>query len=106
RLSPDVVLPALAADEALYYRNKAQFPVDGVKATGRILAGYYKQNSHELVNIKHCPVQPALLDRTLNAAKEAAQQAGLSAYNEKTGRGMLRHIVERCSFAHNQALLT
>src|SRR5205823_5750840 len=105
-LSPDLVRPAIGAVEPLFYRNKVQFPVDSVPSTGRVLAGYYKENSHELVNIKHCPVQPEPLDRMLMTVKEAAERHHLSTYDEKTGRGMLRHIAARYSQAHNRVLLT
>ena len=106
KLAPDLVLPALGAVEPLFYRNKVQFPVDSVKGSGRVLVGYYKENSHELVNIKHCPVQPEPLDRVLEACKQSAQTQGLSTYDEATGRGMLRHIALRYSFARGSVLVT
>jgi 23S rRNA (uracil1939-C5)-methyltransferase len=106
KLSADLVLPAIGADDPLYYRNKVQFPVEMVAKTGRILAGYYKENSHELVNIKHCPVQPPVLDSMLAAVKDAAQRHKLSAYSENTHRGYLRHLAARVSFDSNEVLVT
>lgn len=106
KLPPDLVQPAIPAANELYYRNKVQFPVAMVPKSGRVLAGYYKQESHELVNIKHCPVQPEPLDRMLEAVKQAVETTGLSVYDEKTGKGMLRHIAARHSLAHGDILLT
>ena len=100
------VLPTMRAPKPLGYRNKAQFPVNEVAKSGRILAGYYKQNSHDLVNIKHCPVQPEPMDRALEATKEILQSVGISGYDETTGNGLLRHIAERFSFDRKQILLT
>jgi 23S rRNA (uracil1939-C5)-methyltransferase len=100
------VLPTMRAPKPLGYRNKAQFPVNQVAKTGRILAGYFKQNSHDLVNIKHCPVQPEVMDRTLEVTKEILQSVGISGYDETTGHGLLRHIAERYSFDRQQILLT
>jgi 23S rRNA (uracil1939-C5)-methyltransferase len=105
-LPPDLVLNTIGAVDPLFYRNKVQFPVETVSGTGRILAGYFKEGSHELVNIKHCPVQPEPLDRVLEIAKEAVQDSNLTTYDEKTGRGMLRHIAMRYSFAYNRVLVT
>ncbi|HEY9870383.1 MAG TPA: 23S rRNA (uracil(1939)-C(5))-methyltransferase RlmD [Candidatus Obscuribacterales bacterium] len=105
-LDPDLVLPALAASEPLYYRNKVQFPVKHPHGSRRILAGYYKQGSHELVNIKHCPVQPEPLDRVLCAAKAVLERHAIAAYDERAGRGLLRHIAARYSFHYRQALVT
>jgi 23S rRNA (uracil1939-C5)-methyltransferase len=106
RLDPQLVKPTIAAEQPLFYRNKVQFPVGVVPSTGRILAGYYKQNSHELVNIKHCPVQPEPLDRALGITKECLEREQLSAYDESTHTGLIRHIAQRYSFSGDQVLVT
>ena len=105
-LDPKIVLPALSSPQTLHYRNKVQYPVGSPSKSTRILAGYYKENSHELINIKHCPVQPEILDQVLEAAKSAAELSGFSAYDEKTHRGLLRHIILRYSFASQETLVT
>lgn len=105
-LSPDMVLPTIAAPDELFYRNKVQFPVASPHKSDRILAGYYKQGSHELVNIKHCPVQPELLDEVLEEAKFAAEEAGYSAYKEETHSGLIRHMIARHSYSENEVLFT
>jgi 23S rRNA (uracil1939-C5)-methyltransferase len=101
-----VVEPTLGASDPLYYRNKVQFPVDRPRDSTRILAGYYKEGSHELVNIKHCPVQPSILDNILDVAKLVCEHYNFSTYDEKTGQGFLRHINMRISKANNHVLLT
>lgn len=105
-LNPDLVLPALAAQNNLHYRNKAQFPVRHPHDSTRIIAGYYGQGSHKLINVKHCPVQPAALDEMLEAVKAICERHGLSAYDERSHRGFLRHILGRFSFATNEVLIT
>lgn len=104
-LDPSIVLPTIGADP-LHYRNKAQFPVKNPKGSTRLLAGYYKVGSHELVNIKHCPVQPELLDRVLEAVKDLCETFEIDAYEEKQHRGLLRHINFRYSFATGKTLVT
>ena len=47
------------------YRHKIQYPVSQTKVSGRILAGYYKPKTHDLVNIKHCPIQPEICDKII-----------------------------------------
>lgn len=105
-LDDSVVLPALPATEPLYYRNKVQFPVSSPLRSSRILAGYYKEGSHELVNIKHCPIQPEPLDRMLECTKVALEKHGMSAYREEDHFGSVRHITARYSFAYNEVLVT
>lgn len=106
KIDDSLVLNAIPALKPLTYRNKAQFPVGAVGKTGRILAGYYKQNSHELINIKFCPIESEPMDRALEATKDLLTGIGISAYDEKRNAGLLRHIAERYSFAFNKILLT
>lgn len=79
------------------YRHKIQYPVSETQNSKRILAGYYKPASHELVNIKYCPIQPEYCDKIVEFIRQAAQECGISGYNERKHAGDLRHIVIRSS---------
>ncbi len=79
------------------YRRKIQYPVSETKDSKRILAGYYKTNSHEIVNIKYCPIQPHYVDEIIDFIRNAAKEYNISGYNEKKHSGDLRHIVVRSS---------
>ena len=87
------------------YRHKIQYPVSETQNSKRILAGYYKPASHELVNIKYCPIQPAYCDNIIEFIRTAAQEEGLSGYNEKKHNGDLRHIVIRTSNYNHKSLV-
>ncbi|HNB21809.1 MAG TPA: 23S rRNA (uracil(1939)-C(5))-methyltransferase RlmD [Candidatus Melainabacteria bacterium] len=105
-LDESIVQPCIGAEEPLYYRNKVQFPVRNPKGSNRILAGYFKQDSHELVNIKHCPVQSKELDFMLETVKDVLEEYDITAYDERTRKGLLRHIHARQSRADGNILLT
>jgi len=96
----------IPADREFHYRNKVQFPVKQSKSSQRILAGYYEQNSHRLVNIKHCPIQPPAFDRMLEITKSICQMFSITAYNESSGQGLLRFVTARLSEATGQILIT
>lgn len=87
------------------YRHKIQYPVSETQNSKRILAGYYKPASHELVNIKYCPIQPAYCDNIIEFIRTTAQEEGLSGYNEKKHNGDLRHIVIRTSNYNQKSLV-
>lgn len=87
------------------YRHKIQYPVGQTKESKRILAGYYKAGSHELVNIKHCPIQPEYSDKIIDYIRETAQKLGITGYEEKTGHGELRHVVMRASYLSKKNLV-
>ena len=79
------------------YRHKIQYPIAQTKNSKRILAGYYKPSSHEIVNIKYCPIQPEICDRIIEFIREEGQTLGVSGYDEKIHSGILRHVVMRVS---------
>ncbi|MEM6256046.1 MAG: 23S rRNA (uracil(1939)-C(5))-methyltransferase RlmD [Cyanobacteria bacterium P01_D01_bin.156] len=99
------VQPILAASNPLRYRNKATYPLARGQG-GTIKAGYYRQGSHQIVNLNQCPIQHGQLDPLLMAAKTAIQDRGWSLYNEKKHQGRLRHVGLRVGQHTNQMLLT
>ena len=96
----------VASPEIKAYRHKVQYPVAQTKVSKRILAGYYKNNSHEIVNIKHCPIQPEICDKIVEFIRVKCFDFGISGYNEKKHAGDLRHIVLRVSAATGKVLVT
>ena len=87
------------------YRHKIQYPISETRESKRILAGYYKQSSHELVNIKYCPIQPKCCDDIIEFIRHTAQECGISGYKEKLHSGDLRHVVIRTSAYSNKSLV-
>ena len=71
----------------------------------RILAGYYKPKSHEIVNIKHCPIQPDICDKIIDFIREKALELGVTGYREGKHVGDLRHVVIRSSVATGKNLV-
>ena len=87
------------------YRHKIQYPIGQTKDSKRLLAGYYKTGSHELVNIKYCPIQPEYCDIIIDYIRTKGQELNVSGYDEKTGKGELRHVVIRTSNANKKNLI-
>lgn len=96
----------LRSPETRKYRCKVQFPVGQTKVSKRVLAGYYKKGTHEIINIKHCPVQPELIDKVTAFLREKVQELQLPAYNEKNKKGLIRHFVYRYSWTNSNFILT
>lgn len=100
-----LVNEVIKSPEILEYRHKIQYPVSQTKVSKRILAGYYKTGSHELVNIKHCPIQPKICDEIIDFIREKAFEFGVLGYNEKKHSGDLRHVVIRNSALNGKNLV-
>lgn len=79
------------------YRNKAQYPV-GTDSKGGIIAGFYAQKSHRIVNCGDCLLQPAEFAGIVTAVKDWMSNNGVPAYDSETGRGLVRHIYIRKGF--------
>ncbi|MDD3435953.1 MAG: 23S rRNA (uracil(1939)-C(5))-methyltransferase RlmD [Candidatus Gastranaerophilales bacterium] len=92
--------------ENLHYRHKVQYPITQTKVSQRILAGYYKPKSHEIVNIKYCPIQPLICDEIIEFIRNSAFDYAISGYNEGKHTGDLRHVVIRVSKATGKILVT
>ncbi|MDR1168143.1 MAG: 23S rRNA (uracil(1939)-C(5))-methyltransferase RlmD [Heliobacteriaceae bacterium] len=103
----DIEIPAPVPSPQIFgYRRKIQYPVSETKVSKRLLAGYYKPQSHEIVNIKHCPIQPAICDDIIDFIRNKAPDFGISGYNERKHSGDLRHIVIRSSASEGANLVT
>lgn len=96
----------VSSPEIIAYRHKVQYPVSQTKVSRRILAGYYKPNTHEIVNIKHCTIQPRICDDIIEFIRIKCVDFGISGYNEKKHVGDLRHVVLRVSAATGMVLVT
>ena len=99
------IKPVLSSPETRSFRSKVQYPVSQTKVSKRLLAGYYKKGSHELVNIKYCPIQPKIIDKITEFIRTNAQELGITGYNEKLHKGELRHIVYRMSKSENECIV-
>ena len=86
----------IGMDNPWNYRNKSQFQV-GAK-DGNIIAGLYGLNSHDLIDIPECIVQHPFSNEITVTVKEAMQQLGIPAYDEKKKSGIVRTVIVRTGF--------
>lgn len=82
------------------YRNKAQYPV----VDGKI--GFYAGRTHALIENENCCIQNEIIDSLAKDAFAVIQKYNVSTYNEKTGEGLLRHIVTRIGVNTGEIMLT
>lgn len=85
------------------FRHKVQYPIRETKVSKRLLAGYFKPDTHEIVNIKHCPIQPEIIDKIIDFIR---QNWTLGAYVEKTNKGLLKNVLIRASSSGEGLLVT
>ena len=84
------------------YRNKAQYPVGFDK---EVVAGFYAQKSHRIINSSDCVLQPEEFSKIVEIVKEWMTEFRISAYNGETGNGLIRHIYIRKAFKTGQIMV-
>ncbi len=98
-------LPILPSPIINAYRNKVQYPV-AQGTNGRLQYGFFAGRSHRLVPCENCMLQPPILNQIAAKAIQELENVGVSAYDETTHRGLLRHLCLRQSRQSEKVLLT
>jgi 23S rRNA (uracil1939-C5)-methyltransferase len=107
------VKPVLGMKDPWRYRNKVQQPVGygvrphvekGSDPSRGLISGFYAANSHDIVPIEDCLVQPELSVRIVNRARALLEQYRLRAYDAKNYTGWIRHLLARTSTPHPHPL--
>ena len=96
-------IPILSAPTCYGYRNKAQYPVSSQK--GRVFAGFFKAGTHSVVENKKCLILPEEMDAVKKQVVDYVNHWRISAYEETTGKGLLRHIYVRRGVVSGQVLV-
>ena len=99
----NLILPIIKSPKTKEYRHKIQFPARETKNSKRVLLGYFKENTHDITNIKFCPIQPEIVNKITEFIRNNYK---LGCYQEKNKKGLLKHVVMRISSSDNSILLT
>ncbi|MFJ5716216.1 23S rRNA (uracil(1939)-C(5))-methyltransferase RlmD [Neobacillus sp. NPDC093127] len=83
----------LGMEDPWGYRNKSSFQVG--QKDGKVLAGLYGINSHQLINIDQCAVQHSQTNEATSKVKQILEELRIPIYNEKSRKGIIRTIVTR-----------
>ena len=104
----DVQVEEILAGERLHYRNKSQFPI---AADGTV--GFYKARSHQVIPVENCLLQKVDTNNVQLKFDRYIRLYNVSCYDERTQRGLLRHLYVRtngageslvCIFANGREL--
>ncbi len=79
------------------YRNKVQFPVS--RGKGGIHVGLFRARSHDVIDVPDCLLQSQAANELGRALKSWMERGHVSAYDEKTGKGLVRHLYVRTNRA-------
>ena len=99
-----IMEPIAGMKEPYHYRNKAQYPI-GKDKEGNLTAGFYAGRTHQIISNLDCalgmPVNRQILEKVLSYMEENH----ISAYDETTGKGLVRHVLIRCGFTTDEIMV-
>ncbi|REH85085.1 23S rRNA (uracil(1939)-C(5))-methyltransferase RlmD [Staphylococcus felis] len=86
------------------YRNKSQIPV-GIDKEGKVKMGFYRQRSHDIIDIDECLIQYDEQDAIMGFLKQTIQKYHIKPYQEEKHKGLLRHVVIRKGHFTNEVMV-
>lgn len=98
------IFPVIGMDNPYYYRNKAQFPIRQDKE-GNIITGFYAGRSHTVIANTRCYLGDEVNEEILNQVISFMKENHISAYDEESGRGLVRHVLIRVGFTTREIMV-
>lgn len=99
-----VMESVVGMEQPWHYRNKAQFPV-GTDKDGRIITGFYAGRTHSIIANTDCALGVEENEPILQKVLAYMQNESISAYDETTGQGLVRHILIRKGFTSGEIMV-
>ena len=95
----------LGMKKPYYYRNKLQYPLGLDKANNKVM-GVFEERSHNVINTEKCMIQNKLIQSIANDIFTFIKSNNISVYNEKSLKGIVRHIIIRVGIKTNEVMCT
>ncbi len=96
-------LPILECESHYKYRNKAQYPVSN-SPNGNI-CGFYAKRSHRIICGTECMLLPDIFSRIADCIVNYTNINAIIGYDERTGKGLLRHIFIRKGYYSDEIMV-
>lgn len=80
------VEPIVGMKNPLYYRHKVHAAFDCTRR-GQIVAGAYRKNTHDVVDIESCMIEEQESDEIIRDIKDMLRSFRIKTYDEDTGYG-------------------
>lgn len=94
----------VGSDCPFFYRNKAQFPVGTDKDKNAVI-GFYRKHSHDVVANTKCVIQADINEKIMAVIEMFLNEFKISAYDEETKKGLVRHVFTRVGFTTKQVMV-
>ena len=103
KLNDVLIHDTIGMEKPFRYRNKAQFPIQSINNLPSI--GFYKKKSHDIVETDKCVIQHDINDKIVKIIKTYINAYNVSIYDEKSHKGLLRHLVTKVGFTTGEVMV-
>ena len=93
--------PIVGMEEPFHYRNKAQYPI-GTDRDGNVITGFYAGRTHTIIANTDCALGASENQQILETILSYMRKNKVTAYDEVTGKGLVRHVLIRKGFTSGQ----
>ena len=97
------VQETVGMENPFHYRNKAQYPF-GTNKEGEPVIGVFASRTHEVIPMEKCLIQNPQSEEIAKFILQFIKENKISIYDEKTGKGLFRHIVIKVGIKTNQIM--
>ncbi len=94
----------IGMEKPYHYRNKVQAAF-GTTRGGKIISGVYQSSSHNIVLVDECMLEDKTADKIIVDIRNMLPKWKLTAYNEDTGKGFLRHVLVKRGFSTGEVMV-
>ena len=99
-----IMEPIVGMEEPFRYRNKAQYPI-GTDKEGNPIAGFYAGRTHSIIANTDCYLGVEENKEILEIILDYMKENKVSAYDEATGKGLMRHVLIRKGFTSGEIMV-
>ncbi len=94
----------IGMENPYHYRNKVSAAF-GTAPNGKIIAGVYQSSTHRIVDTDDCLIEDEKAGQIVKTIKKLMISFKLLPFDEKSGRGFLRHVLIRRGFATDEIMV-
>ena len=94
----------LGMEHPYHYRNKVQAAF-GYDRRGKIISGVYQSSTHHIVPVTSCLTEDETADRIIGTIRSLMPSFHITAFDERTGRGFLRHVLVKRGFSTGEVMV-
>ena len=99
-----IMEPIVGMEDCWHYRNKAQFPI-GTDKQGNPIAGFYAGRTHTIIANTDCALGVSENKEILEAVLLWMHSYRIPAYEETSGKGLVRHVLIRKGFTSGELMV-